>query len=84
VSWGKVNPGVLPDTVVCYCDSTIAFPLFAEYAVGSKWGRRERKELLKRRDELVAALRREAEGARTREPEASGDLETMPDLERHR
>ena len=27
VSWGKVNPGVLPDTVVAYCDSTIAFPL---------------------------------------------------------
>ena len=24
VSWGKVNPGVLPDTVVAYCDSTIA------------------------------------------------------------
>ncbi len=34
VSWGKVNPGVLPDTVVAYCDSTIAFPLFCEYAVG--------------------------------------------------
>ena len=36
VSWGKVNPGVLPDTVVAYCDSTIAFPLFCEYAVGSR------------------------------------------------
>ncbi len=35
VSWGKVNPGVLPDTVVTYADSTIAFPLFCEYAVGS-------------------------------------------------
>ena len=35
VSWGKVNPGVLPDTVVAYADSTIAFPLFCEYAVGS-------------------------------------------------
>ena len=33
VSWGKVNPGVLPDTVVAYVDSTIAFPLFCEYAV---------------------------------------------------
>ena len=40
VSWGKVNPGVLPDTVVAYCDSTIAFPLFCEYAVGSENGRR--------------------------------------------
>ena len=26
VSWGKVNPSVLPDTAVAYCDSTIAFP----------------------------------------------------------
>ena len=33
MSWGKVNPGVLPDTVVAYCDSTIAFPLFCEYAL---------------------------------------------------
>jgi len=41
VSWGKVNPGVLPDTVVAYCDSTIAFPLFAEYAVASKHGKRK-------------------------------------------
>ena len=46
VSWGKVNPGVLPDTVVAYCDSTIAFPLFCEYAVGSPNGRRPRKELV--------------------------------------
>ena len=46
VSWGKVNPGVLPDTVVAYCDSTIAFPLFCEYAVGSPNGRRARKELV--------------------------------------
>src|SRR6202008_5166089 len=63
VSWGKVNPGVLPDTVVAYCDSTIAFPLFCEYAVGSTYGRRPRKELVHRRQELVAALTREALGA---------------------
>ena len=60
VSWGKVNPGVLPDTVVAYADSTIAFPLFCEYAVGSANSRRPLKGLMHRRDELVAALRREA------------------------
>jgi len=60
ISWGKVNPGVLPDTVVAYCDSTIAFPLFCEYAVGSPNGRRERKALVHRRAELVAALREQA------------------------
>jgi deoxyhypusine synthase len=84
VSWGKVNPGVLPDTVVCYCDSTIALPLFAEYAVGSQWGRRQRKELVHHRADLVTALRREAQAARSRPAEASGDPSTMPDLERHR
>jgi len=60
VSWGKVNPGVLPDTVVSYCDSTIAFPLFCEYAVGSPNGRRPRKELLYKRADLVADLLRQA------------------------
>jgi deoxyhypusine synthase len=60
VSWGKINPSVLPDTAVAYCDSTIAFPLFCEYAVGHKNGRRPRKALLSRRVELVADLEREA------------------------
>ncbi len=60
VSWGKVNPGVLPDTVVSYCDSTIAFPLFCEYAVGAPTGRRPRKELYHRREALVADLRAQA------------------------
>lgn len=63
VSWGKVNPGVLPDTVVAYCDSTIAFPLFCEYAVGSTHGRRTRRELFHRRDELVGDLTRQAREA---------------------
>jgi len=63
VSWGKVNPGVLPDTVVAYCDSTIGFPLFCEYAIGSPFGRRTRKELVHRRDELVTALTKEAKAA---------------------
>lgn len=60
VSWGKVNPGVLPDTVVVYADSTIAFPLFAEYAAAAEPGRRRRKALLHRREELVAELERQA------------------------
>jgi len=63
VSWGKVNPGVLPDTVVAYCDSTIAFPLFCEYAIASPHGRRARRELFHRRDELLADLTRQAKQA---------------------
>jgi deoxyhypusine synthase len=60
VSWGKVNPGVLPDTVVTYCDSTIAFPLFCEYAVGAAHNRRPLKGLVRQRDMLVADLLRQA------------------------
>jgi deoxyhypusine synthase len=84
VSWGKVNPGVLPDTVVTYADSTIAFPLFCEYAVGSPLGRRPRKELVHKRDALVSQLRTEAKQARREHPAPDHTLDTMPDLERHR
>src|SRR5918999_35739 len=84
VSWGKVNPGVLPDTVVAYCDSTIAFPLFSEYVVGSERGRRARKELVHQRDALVAALLRQAKEARKTHPEPAEKTDVMPDLERHR
>ena len=80
VSWGKVNPGVLPDTVVTYCDSTIAFPLFCEYAVGSPNGRRARRELVHKRDDLVADLLRQAK--------AAGEVKPIADepagLDRHR
>ena len=64
VSWGKVNPGQLPDTVVAYVDSTIAFPLLTEYAVGHKNNRRKRKGLVHKREALVAALKAEAIKAR--------------------
>jgi deoxyhypusine synthase len=84
VSWGKVNPGVLPDTAVAYVDSTIGFPLFCEYAVGSPTGRRQRKDLVHKRADLVAALKREASAARQEHPKPDEPLETMPDLERHR
>jgi deoxyhypusine synthase len=79
VSWGKVNPGVLPDTVVAYCDSTIAFPLFCEFAVGSGRGRRARKELMHKRDALVADLLRQA----TAPKEAPID-EQPAEIDRHR
>src|SRR5690348_3088718 len=80
VSWGKVNPGVLPDTVVAYVDSTIAFPIFAEYAVASENNRRARRELVHRRRSLVADLLRQAKEA--------GDSKPIGDepagLDRHR
>ena len=33
VSWGKVDPEHVPDTVVCYIDSTVAMPLLTAYAL---------------------------------------------------
>jgi deoxyhypusine synthase len=75
VSWGKVNPGVLPGTVVAYCDSTIAFPIFCEYAVGSAHSRRARKELVHKRDELVAGLTREALAVREKTQLTTTNLE---------
>ena len=81
VSWGKVNPGVLPDTVVTYCDSTIAFPLFCEYAIGSKNGRRTRKELINKRETLVADLLRQAREA----TKGAADIAAEPaEVDRHR
>src|ERR671913_395460 len=80
VSWGKVNPGVLPDTVVAYVDSTIGFPLFTEYAVGHKNGKRKRKGLVHKIDDLVAALKQEARAARRDHPVPEETTDTMPDL----
>lgn len=76
VSWGKVNPGVLPDTVVAYCDTTIAFPLLCEYAVASEHGRRARKELVHRRDALVAELKKRATGVRVQSTAIRGSRQS--------
>ena len=87
VSWGKVNPGVLPDTVVAYCDSTIAFPLFCEYAVGSQYNRRARRELVHKRDALVADLVKQAKDTKnTKDAKDPKELVTKEpaEIDRHR
>jgi deoxyhypusine synthase len=33
VSWGKVDPSQLPDTVVAYVDATVALPILTAYAL---------------------------------------------------
>jgi len=60
VSWGKINPRVLSDTVVVYSDSTIAFPLFCEYTISAQPKNRECKGLVHERAALVAELKRQA------------------------
>ena len=60
VSWGKVKPGRLPDAVVAYCDSTIAFPILCEYVVASERGRRPLRRLSDRRGALLSELKAQA------------------------
>jgi deoxyhypusine synthase len=56
VSWGKVKPEMLSDTVVVYADTTVAFPLIAAYAV-ARAAPRPRRQLYLRREEMLGALR---------------------------
>ncbi len=58
VSWGKVDPDKLPHTVVCYCDTTIALPLIAAYAIATRKPRKLRR-LFDRREKMLAQLKRE-------------------------
>ena len=58
VSWGKVEPNQLPDSVVCYADSTIALPIMTGYAL-DRAPRRSLKRLYDRRPELLERLRRD-------------------------
>jgi deoxyhypusine synthase len=58
VSWGKIDPDKLPDTVVCYVDSTIAMPLIAAYVM-TRCKPRKPRRLYRRLPELVSALRAE-------------------------
>jgi deoxyhypusine synthase len=55
VSWGKVDPDRLPDTVVCYLDATVGLPLLCAFAF-DRVGKRTRRRLYDRRAEMLAAL----------------------------
>jgi len=55
VTWGKVDPDKLPDTVVCYLDNTVAFPILAAYALARRKPRRL-KRLYDQRPDMMRAL----------------------------
>ena len=57
VSWGKVDPDKLPDSVVCYTDSTIALPLLTAY-VTARVKPRKLKRLYDRRDAILDTVRK--------------------------
>lgn len=58
VSWGKVDPDKLPDTVVAYVDSTIAMPLLTSYALAMRKPRKPKRLYLKL-PLILEALRKE-------------------------
>ena len=55
VSWGKVDPDELPNTIVCYTDSTIALPIMTAYVI-DQCEARPLKRLYDQREVLLAKL----------------------------
>ena len=72
MTWGKVDPEQLPDTVVCYLDSTVALPILTAYTLACAEPR-PLKRLYDRREALLARLREDylAHGS---QPTSSEDL----------
>jgi deoxyhypusine synthase len=58
MTWGKVDPERLPDTVTCYLDSTVALPLLTVYALANRKPRPLRR-LMDRLEALTQELARE-------------------------
>jgi deoxyhypusine synthase len=77
VSWGKVDPDTLRDTVVVYTDSTIAAPLLTAYAVARAQPRPLRR-LYDRRGGLVERLRADFLAEHERRARAKGAAVLSP------
>ncbi len=58
MTWGKVDPRQLPDTVTCYLDATIFLPLLTVYALATHAPRRPRR-LMDRLETLTRQLTEE-------------------------
>lgn len=65
MTWGKVDPEQLPDTVTCYLDSTVALPLLTVYALASCPSRHPRR-LMDRLPELTGNLEQEYKSRRAK------------------
>jgi deoxyhypusine synthase len=58
MTWGKVDPAQLPDTVTCYLDSTVALPILTAYALATRPPRPHRR-LMDRLEKLTTQLEQE-------------------------
>jgi deoxyhypusine synthase len=66
MTWGKVDPNQLPDTVTCYVDSTVFLPLLTVYALANRPARAPRR-LMDRLDAAMKHLQQAYDNRRQRE-----------------
>ncbi len=64
MTWGKVDPEQLPDSIVCYLDTTVALPVMTAYVL-DRAAKRPLKRLYDQRSALMEKL---AEAARQYQP----------------
>lgn len=76
VSWGKVDPEALQDTVVCYTDSTIALPILTAYVL-NQCPSRPLKRLYDQREELLTKLQQDYLEARRSPGAGSGESQSV-------
>lgn len=70
VSWGKIDPDRLPDSVVCYVDSTVALPLITAYAMARRKPRKPRR-LYDQRAQMLQTLTQAYEKVRRKRARAA-------------
>ncbi len=78
VSWGKIDPSMLPSTVVCYGDSTLTLPLLTAYA-RNRHPARPLKRLFERRDAMMERLLQEYHRALAFRDARAEEAETTAD-----
>jgi deoxyhypusine synthase len=66
MTWGKVDPDKLPDSVTCYVDSTVALPLLTAYALARRQPRTPRR-LMEKMPDLMKQLMDSYDNRRLRE-----------------
>jgi deoxyhypusine synthase len=85
MTWGKVDPDQLPDTVTCYIDSTVALPLLTAYALASRPPRTPRRlmdhlgELTKKLEQEYHKRRQDMDrsGREGLDPQAPADIDRL-------
>ncbi len=72
VSWGKIDPDMLPGTVVCYMDNTVSLPLLTSYAMARR-PKRPLRRLYKKRGAMMARLMEEYRASRAFRDRRAGE-----------